>query len=344
MELYICIFFILALLVQLFKESRIPLIALIINVLFVACLIALRGPDVDNDYHNYVMDFYGRGNISEVSFEWITASIRFLNGKPIWMFLIYAILGMILKIVVLYRYSPLFFLSLLLYYSTSFVLQDMNAIRVGVATGFIYYGLRYWSENNRWITFCCILLSIFFHYSCIIFIPMIWLINNDQREFKWYILLIPLSYVFYSVVDVISLLSYINLPYIAMKLKDYQSVEVVFSPFAFIYLLRIFIVIIFFLYANTLTIKYSLFPSLFKFYILSIVILISLGSLPVVASRFSEIFLFSELLLLPMLINEFKEKWIGSLIGIGYALIYFILYYFIAQYIHSYTMISWDQL
>lgn len=342
MEIYGSIFLLLAIFALVMQRDKPTLFMVILYILGVVILVGMRASGVDNDYVNYVADFQGRGEIAEFSFKWISSIIRSWGGEVIVLFLCYALIGITVKILTLYRYSPLFCLSLLIYYTTSFVSQDMNAIRAGAATAMMCLSFTPWIEGRRLECIIWLLLATFFHYSFVILLPLAYLCNNRKEELRWYLLLIPLSYIFYYTIDPVAILSEVNLNYISQKLISYQGQEFVFSPYTTIYILRIIIILLLFAFKDELADNFKCFTLFFKLYIIGFFLLLALGSLPVVSSRFSEIFTFMEILLIPMLLTQSRSLYFGISIGIVYSLIYFILNIFIAAYIRDYSMTLWN--
>src|SRR3954467_523143 len=101
-------------------------------------LAAFRAEGVDNDYANYLMTIKDKWGITEPSFYLISYVCYDLLGSTKLVFIVYALFSVSLLFFSLKKLSPFFFLSLAVYYSTSYVVHDLNAIRAGVAVGFTF--------------------------------------------------------------------------------------------------------------------------------------------------------------------------------------------------------------
>ena len=73
--------------------------------------------------------------------------------------------------------SPNFFLSVLIYFYTVFLIYDINGIRQGMSLALTLYSIKYIESRRVWIFLLFCLLAIGFHYSAFFFIPAYWLYN-----------------------------------------------------------------------------------------------------------------------------------------------------------------------
>ena len=147
------------------------------KALFVFCGICLiiiagfRDGSEMPDYATY-QGLYDQGisynfmYLIELSFIYIVKLSHLIaSGNAVVLFVIYAILGVSLKLYAITKISTLYFFSLVIYISNYFILQEMIQIRAGVATAFILISLVFVYNRNLKLFLASIGLAIFFHYS-----------------------------------------------------------------------------------------------------------------------------------------------------------------------------------
>lgn len=201
----------------------------------------LRGAYIDKDYKTYFTFFkelptlpYLFTNTSsffkalkiEPSFILIFSLVKsfFFNGFPIAIFL-YALLGVSLKMRAIKKLTDLVMLSTLIYFSSIFLLQDMNQIRVGVAIGFLLLSTIYIEEKKLLKFIICILLAVFFHYASIVFIPFYFL-NTKKINKPFFILLITIPILLCLIkFDPYSILTKIHFGVFTDKINTYIQIQ-----------------------------------------------------------------------------------------------------------------------
>ena len=107
---------------------------------FILILIAgFRSEEVVRDYVNYVTYFHDRDFLAvEPAFVVISKIIYSLIGPyPIYLFLLFAILGVSFKLIAIKQLTEQWFLSLVIYLSNFFILHEMTQIRAGIASSFL---------------------------------------------------------------------------------------------------------------------------------------------------------------------------------------------------------------
>ena len=176
---------------------------LFLPVIFILLFLtaALRADHVDRDYMVYFnkfsriltnIDYFKSGNYIyyEPAFYFIPLFSKFIFGSYYvqMSFAIFAFLGVYFRFKSLYL-SNSYFLSLCLYISSWFLLHEMTQIRVGVATGIVYYGLKYIKSREYLKYILCVIGGAFFHYTSVIFIIVLFLKPNSFSP-KAYIVLL----------------------------------------------------------------------------------------------------------------------------------------------------------
>lgn len=298
-----------------FKQKEIILLALVVLLILIA---GFRG-NIDRDYLLYInmyetcLDGVYTG---EISFYILSLLVYQLFENPFYLFFIYAILGVSLKILSIKKLSEFWFCSILVYFSLYFLLHEMTQIRIGVASGFILLSIPSIYEKNFKSFILYMTAAVLFHYSALIVIPFYFL-NKDKISRVFYFL-IPLAFVMHFLnINITSFIQLIKIHHFTAKFIAYKALAELddrINLFNAIQLMRyLFIIILlwkwkFFAEKN----KYAVL--LIKFYIISCFLLIVLADIPAIAFRFSEIFAIVEFIIIPLFIYLFKTKTQGAII------------------------------
>ena len=205
------------------KDGLIKTIVFICLAIVLITIAAFRGEGVDRDYSNYVSYFHEQDFLFvEPSFVLISIIIHFIVGPyPIFLFIFFAILGVSLKFIAIKQLTELWFLSLVIYISYFFILQDLTQIRAGVATSFLLLCIKPIKERN-WKKFLLFsFLAFSFHYSALLIFPL-WFLGGKSGR-KWLFFSIPISYLVYF--SGINLITMIPVPFIQDKIQNCQCVD-----------------------------------------------------------------------------------------------------------------------
>lgn len=147
----------------------------IIFTIILILIVGLRGVGVDNDYSTYESSIYNNLSIGEPTFLLITFIIRTLGLPNYTLFLVYAAIGISLKMRIIYKYSYLPIISFIIYLSNIIMLQDINQIRAGVATALFLTSIPYLAQNKKKIFACIILLATLFHFSSLLLLVLLFI-------------------------------------------------------------------------------------------------------------------------------------------------------------------------
>jgi hypothetical protein len=300
------------------KKVTYTLVILLTLILFVIC--AFRGPDVDRDYNTYITAFNG-DNLSvaifEPTFVLISQVINFFfRGNVIFLFIFYALIGVVIKIYALTKLSTNIFVSILIYISYYFSLHEMTQIRIGAACTFFLLALPHLISRNKLYFFGLIAISICFHFSALVLIPLWFLDTRKLVKIKW------LIFIFGSVIGGIFLKSLITFIFENGTFGPFQQ-KILAYEFANNSELNVFniwmitkLIIAFYLVIYSQKFKYINSNSIIfiKIYILSLCAYFLLSFNPAFAVRINDIFGMSEIILFPIIVFIFKPKLIGKII------------------------------
>lgn len=302
---------------------------------------AFRADGVDNDYLNYLRAIQGDGEFTEPSFSIISYVCYDLFDSTKLVFVTYAFLSVSLLLVGLKDLSPYFFLSLAVYYSTSYVIHDLNQIRAGVGVGFMFLALKYWINGRMSMTLILISLATFFHISFLMFFFFYFIIKDDKKYLSFYFLLIPIAYLtFFLSVDALSILLKIPIPQVQNLALAYSewNIDLVSSVnvFSTIVIIKLIILIIIWIFRDDLGKQYQGFYLYFKMYSTGLFMLIFLAALPGAAFRTADLFWVSECLLIPMFLNLVRPRWVVTLLILSFCLIMVWLNYVHSNFVRPY--------
>lgn len=298
-------------------------------------LAALRPEGVDNDYAEYVSHFnnYDQIALLEPTFKAIAwFSHTFLGSNYIFLFAVYAVLGVTLKFIAIRELSNFALLSVAIYISQFFILHEMTQIRAGIASSFMLLSIKPLFERN-WRRFLLYALcATAFHLSGVIILAL-WFIN-PHRRLKIYLLLIPAAILIYLLgVDILGI---IPIPYLSAKIAIYQNLREYtdcvhnhINLFNSLYLVRLGLCYLLFWAAPTLRKHNRYFTLLLKIYTISLAAMPLFAPIPVVAFRTHELLGIVEIILVPTLVFLFRPTNIAYLVVIlyGFCLLMISLFY-----------------
>lgn len=173
----------------------------------------LRQGQYYHDYDTYIELFFSdglRGWSMERSFmdiSWLTKAVAADNY--IVLFCIYAVLGVSIKFYALYKYARYFYLSLVLYLSTFYILHDLIQIRAGVSSAIMLLAVPFYHDRKYLLLGLSILLAYYFHASAIVLIALFLLSRDTMNIRLWTVVYIAAILINLLNIDVSSVLSFI---------------------------------------------------------------------------------------------------------------------------------------
>lgn len=286
-------------------------------------LTAFRPIGIDNDSRDYVNYFYNYDNPIfesnvEFSFLWISKIFYNIFHNPRSVFILYALLGITIKWVAFRKLTPMVFLAVVIYLGNYFILHEFTQIRAGVASGILLLTIRPLTRNQKWKAVILISIAIFFHYSSVVMLPLLFLSNGEMSKkarISWS-LLIPIGYLFY--IFNISI-NEIPIPYFQEKFEAYQELRdkgVIDTVHVFnlVFLVRIGIFYYLLYFYDTIRQFNPYTTIMLKMLALSLFCFPALAALPVLSFRISEIFGIVEVILFTNIYYTIKPSWLGSII------------------------------
>lgn len=332
----ILIMFILACLFSFFEDRLPRKYKVILYVFFGVVLLMIAGfreigidPDSDN-YESTYRDFYHdkATDTVEVSYVIIASLLNMFSSDVHILFVFYALFGIGLKFLAIRKYTPYFFLPIVVYLSYYYELHELTQIRTGILSAMFLLAIKPAAEGKKWLAAIYLLIGTLFHTSGLILFPLLLLNNkefNSSRKFIWS-LIIPASYVFYMLFS--GMIMVVDLPYIGNKLAMYQAanelgvLEVATNVFAPLQLFTSLIFYVLLYFSDTIQQENRYFPLMVKIFGIGICCYVMFAFLPVLAERTSYLLRVMSIILFVNICYIFKPRWVGILATEIIALVY----------------------
>ena len=290
---------------------------------FVMVLIAgLREIGLDPDSENYEYSFQHYYQSSEMgmvepSFTLISAILNVFTDNVHLLFLVYALLGVTIKLYAFKKNLQCIFVPLMLYISFYFVLHEMTQIRAGVVSALFLLAVYHIAKKEKRKALLLIIVGSFFHYSSLALLPTLMFGNKDfnRKENILISLLIPLSYLIYF--GGISMLLNTDIPLIGNKLAIYQQamekgkMTVNINVFDPVHLVSVMLFYYTLYFRKTITAFNENYNVVIKIVALGLFLHTSLAFLPVLALRISQLYCIVNIFLFSGIVYTFKQKWMG---------------------------------
>jgi hypothetical protein len=250
---------------------------------------------------------------AEPSFALIAWIVKSTFDNVLFLFIIYAFIGVFLKFKAIKELSLLWGFSILIYVGNFFIRHEMTQIRAGVATGFFLLSIKplYEKDFKRFIIFT--IAASFFHISSLLMLP-IWILKNKKLNIFVYALSIPLTYIivilgFTSVTKIISIIpiGLVQQKYLAYS-SDRQKAIAEINIFSIFHVGRCIIYYLLLWKYKLLASKNKYAILLIKIYCLSLISFLLLSNIPDIARRVNEYYGIVEIILFPMLIYIIHQK------------------------------------
>ena len=125
------------------------------------------------DYQNYTDIFYGiNTKVVEPAIILISSAIQTVSYNPIFLFIVFALIGVILKFIAIRQLTELWFLSGAMYICYYFMYHEMIQIRAGVVSGLLLLAVKPVYERNWKVFVSLCLLGLTFHISALLIAPL----------------------------------------------------------------------------------------------------------------------------------------------------------------------------
>lgn len=317
------------------KKSNGHVILTIMLIVYLILLAAFRDGEFMPDYEVYVQKYFReiQGDRSEIepSFMIVSNISNWIYpSSPYVMFLLYAMMGVPLKIVAMRKISSFFFLSLVVYISNFYILLELIQIRIGAASAFILLSLIP-LYKRKFLQFALLVsIATFFHFSSL-YAFILWFLNPKDFNRKKFVFILLVSYVFYFTGKVFLeglFNEFVSFQFLS-RFEAYSSAtdddDMAINPLGLYAITRLAIVLFFISFSRKLQAFSPYFPLVLKIYTLGVATYIGFAMFPTISYRLGQLFMLVEILLIPMLVYIVKRKGVGKIYVIGWSLLTFIM-------------------
>jgi hypothetical protein len=254
------------------------------------------------------------------------------------LFVVFASLSVILKLICIKKYSSIPMLSVLLYISFFYVLHELTQIRTGIATAIFLFALYDLSSGERTKFFIKIFIASLFHYSAIVAFLLPIIISRSRVGFFITIPFIGiLGYYLSPIVDIFNLvvtfasgsfgeglLEKIVIYQQLLEIGEHNKINVYNLLCVFLLFSHIYISI------SIKSIQNNFALLLYKVQALSIFSFFFAQSIPVVAFRISEFLSVGLIILYPLIVSTTTSR--GSIkrtMLVSILLVILVVYFFV---------------
>lgn len=292
--------------------------------------VAFRPEGIDSDYNAY-LGYYKQPtgtvvSLIEPTFKIINSFARFFNA-PLLIFVIYAFIAVPLKVYAIKRLSPYWYLSILLWFTHLFVIQEMTQIRVAVASGIFLFSIPYIAEGKKLKFALSLVLAILFHYSALALLPLMLFGNKDlSRPFRVVLVILPIFMYAFPFIGM-DIFKIIPIPFIQQKLQFYEELMIYkggvwadINIYNVMALVRLFAFYVLLWKYDYLKDKYPYMSIFLKVFCYSICVYVGLSFLPPVAMRIEELIAIIDCIMFPLLAVLLRPHWLGRLLVVIYAM------------------------
>ncbi|PSL35873.1 EpsG family protein [Chitinophaga ginsengisoli] len=152
-------------------------------LIFLAVFAGTRMMGFDYETYKDIFSYASSGDLFGVQIEIGWALICYLfGGFGFNAFLLFvACCSIVLYGIFFRKYSPYIFLSLLIYYSSYFIVKEMGQMRQGLAIGIVTFAFTAAMEKKKGQFALLFLMAFCIHYSAIVTLPVYYLCNHQWK-------------------------------------------------------------------------------------------------------------------------------------------------------------------
>lgn len=284
------------------------------------------------DYGNYV-DIYHTVRLSnfvengiEIGFASLITIFNSI-GSPFFIFTFFiALISVLLKTSFFNKYSEYPFLSLLIYFSITYLISDMGQIRNGLAFAIVLWAFSDLFENKNKLFFLKTFIAFLIHSSAIIVFPVYFLLKTKKLRpvFMSCTLVLLFYFVFFDIKSSLVFLSKnLSFSQLESRVALYVLTEDESAPLGLnlSLFLRLLIFGIMIIYYHSGVNRFKYYDKLLRLYFYGICLYMIFNSVNEFAFRFSNYFKILECVILPMFVALGKTRWDKNLI------VFFIILY-----------------
>jgi hypothetical protein len=245
------------------------------------------------------------GIYGEVGYLFICSLIKSLGLGYRFAFLFIGLISVGISIKYYLKYSPYIIISLLIYFSHTFLLKDLIIIRSGLAASITLYSIPHIENRKFWKFFKIILIASCFHIAALILIIAYFVhglvVNNVKRQIFLLGLGIVLGLFLSATVLTFIFSSILNIPIISAYMLDsnYFTSLTLLNP---VLIKNIVLAVLLIVFAAKLRNRVPYYDAMTTLSILSATWLATFNNFAIIASRLGTFFSIGEPIVIPVLL------------------------------------------
>lgn len=294
--------------------SYIPIIFILLYI------VGLREVTIGTDTAHYREIFDDPEDI-EIGFQCFAEFIKYIGGNFHLFLFLFFFISLFLKLYAFKKVSLYPLLSICIYSSFWLLVYEVNGIRQGLALGFIALSYYFLIVNRKWCFYLSLLGATLFHYSALVFLPIIFIAKKRCTNLIfWVVLGIIVAFAYLGVTTFIleglGTIIGVDLRLIE-RVISYQNNEAFNANilYSFSTFVRFVILFITFFFINRVHLSERTKNIFLWCALLNISIYLLFSEVEIIATRLSLYYRFYECFFLACLPNAFKGKVPKILIG-----------------------------
>lgn len=314
-------------------QKQLILAGLCIALISIATFKPMSTADAESyEYYFYYNDDETVETYTEPTYVWFSRMVLAMGGEVIWMFFIFALIAIPLKLLALWKTTPFVFTAMIVYIGIYYPMHDTVQIRCGAATAFLLWALVPLAKREYWAATGLMFVAGLFHYSSFAFLPLLVAGNMPVTKF-W-------RYVFGAAIPICLALYLIHIGAISLipssftdegKMDLYQSLSEAggwdeYIPYKQLTFLAEFMLLYVFLFFYDTIEEHCVYaPILVKILVLEMFFLTMFAEVPVLGGRLHDLFGMFNALAFACCLYCIKPRYVArlgiALFALGYYLI-----------------------
>jgi hypothetical protein len=263
--------------------------------------------------------------LQDYGFIFLISIIKIFITNSVLVFLSIAILAVGINLYSLRKLSPMFYGSVIIYFSHAFIYKEMAQMRHGLASAFLLMTIVLLYEKKFFQYLAFYLFAVSNHISAIVGISFIFIKKYSIKRYIALLTIIIFIILVYYNIDLLIIQFIESFNLLPERYFLYKGTVTKGSTIGIITNIttvkHLLIFMVCFFYFNQLSNKFgSLFELLFGIYCLGIVWLILFNSYSILAARVATFFTIVEIILVPMIAIYLTNRKFAQIIIIFYAL------------------------
>lgn len=299
------------------------MVILAVYVLVMVFLATTKSIELTADAPEYERMFMLNDNVlieltTEPSFIYLSRIVQALGGSIVTMFFIYAIVTIPAKMKMLYNLTPYIFTALIIYIPVYFEVHDMIQIRAAAAAMFLLWFIFFIVQKKYIPSVLLLICATLCHYSAIVYLPFLFIANRQLGYYGRIIIatLVPFCFAMYLLkLDWFSLIpdflvwGKIDVYKESTEKGTWDDLSPLYLNIYFIAKCAVLYLCLY--YYDFLVKKNPFAPILINLLAVSICFLTSMATIPVIASRISDMFGIVDCIVFTFCLYIVSPQWIA---------------------------------